>query len=376
MNLLSDIITYVRRIIKTPSNSNITDGLIIDYINRFYTCDVPARIQLFDLKTKYNLELQANVDQYNMPYTPSTSYQIGAETYTISPYPMYQGFIDPVYIDGIQVNLMTSRSNFFKTYPNFVYNLIADVGDGVTTSYTFSQSFVPVIRGHVDVTGEITNASSLVTPISSLNSGVFVNSTDSNNNLILLQDSPWTATMLNGLAPFGVANSNIGYLVSYNRSSNTYTQYGTIDYTTATFTISFPTAPANGQNINTQYASGSAGTPRIAMWWNNILAVRPIPDKTYLLECDAYLTPAAFLNTGQGVTFNYMSEYLARGAARKILADVGDMEQMQMYEPFFREQEMNVLRRSDRINTQNRTSTIFTELLTQAPTQFSGQQST
>ena len=32
MNLLSDVITYVRRLIKSPSNAVISDNLIIDYI--------------------------------------------------------------------------------------------------------------------------------------------------------------------------------------------------------------------------------------------------------------------------------------------------------------------------------------------------------
>src|SRR6185295_17806789 len=67
MNLLKDIITYVRRIIKSPSNAVITDSLIIDYINRFWLMDVDARIQVFDLKTKYQFLTTPGVDKYNMP---------------------------------------------------------------------------------------------------------------------------------------------------------------------------------------------------------------------------------------------------------------------------------------------------------------------
>jgi hypothetical protein len=52
MNLLQDIITYIRRIIKSPNNTEISDNLIIDYINRFWIMDVDARVQLFDLKKK------------------------------------------------------------------------------------------------------------------------------------------------------------------------------------------------------------------------------------------------------------------------------------------------------------------------------------
>jgi hypothetical protein len=54
-----------------------------------------------------------------------------------------------------------------------------------------------------------------------------------------------------------------------------------------------------------------------------------------------------------------MAEYIARGAARKILTDTGDVEQFQFYEPLFREQELLVWKRSQRQWTNNRTYTIY-----------------
>jgi hypothetical protein len=68
-----------------------------------------------------------------------------------------------------------------------------------------------------------------------------------------------------------------------------------------------------------------------------------------------------------------MCEYIARGAARKILADTGDIEQFQFYEPLFREQEMLVWKRSQRQFTATRTQTIFSEFSSQRPyNNFSG----
>ena len=85
------------------------------------------------------------------------------------------------------------------------------------------------------------------------------------------------------------------------------------------------------------------------------------PDRQYLVELDAYLTPSAFLTTSQAVQFGYMSEYIARGAARKILSDTGDIEQFQFYEPLFREQEILVWKRSQRQWTNNRTPTLYSQ---------------
>lgn len=59
------------------------------------------------------------------------------------------------------------------------------------------------------------------------------------------------------------------------------------------------------------------------------------------------------------IPFGYMSEYIARGAARKILSDTGDVEQFNFYEPLFKEQEMLVWKRSQRQWTNNRTQTIY-----------------
>src|SRR5215472_6035236 len=106
MNTLSDVITYIRRIVKSPSNAQLTDNLIIDYINRFWILDVDARVQLFDLKTKYGFWCVPGITSYNMPLYGVNQYAPQVEgsnpTTSISSYPVYQGFMDPAYINGIQ----------------------------------------------------------------------------------------------------------------------------------------------------------------------------------------------------------------------------------------------------------------------------------
>jgi hypothetical protein len=97
------------------------------------------------------------------------------------------------------------------------------------------------------------------------------------------------------------------------------------------------------------------------LYYNNTLTLRSIPDVQYLVELDAYLSPAAFLNTASAIPFGYMAEYIARGAARKILSDTGDVEQFQFYEPLFIEQERLVWKRSQRQWTATRTQTIYSQ---------------
>ena len=210
MDLLNDVITYVRRIVKTPSNASLSDSLIIDYVNRFWIMDVDARIQLFDLKTKYQFEtIPGNLD-YNTPiYTVQTE-QEGNDIY---PYPMYQGFSMPCYVNGIQVPFLYSERLYWKIWPNYLQSLNPSiVADGTAGPYTFQLPFFPAIPGHISLYGIMT-AGTLAFPapqpaglnpfidppflqtfnpnypVTSLSPGVYITGTGNDNNVYTITDS-------------------------------------------------------------------------------------------------------------------------------------------------------------------------------------------
>jgi len=174
MNLLGDILTYIRRIIKSPSNASITDNLLIDYINRFWIMDVDARVQLFDLKSKYQFQTTPGVDRYNMPLY---NVQIEPGAQDIGMYPVYQGFSSPCYINGIQVPFQIQKNQFYNIWPNIVQNLgVVATANGTPGPYTLQ---VPIIgppsppnppfsglsRGHIDITGIIALGNNVDPPI-------------------------------------------------------------------------------------------------------------------------------------------------------------------------------------------------------------------
>jgi len=409
MNLLQDIITYIRRIIKTPSNAVITDNLLIDYINRFWIMDVDARIQLFDLKTKYQFQTTPGVDQYNMPYYSVQSETPGApSSQDISYYPVYQGFFGPVYIDGIQVPFETQKNSFFNIWPNIIQQMnVVGVGNGTSGPYTLAFPVAPnnlaplnppfqyILRGHVDVAGVIANAYSSGTfqdpifattinpaiPVANTFPAVYLTSVDANGNNVVVSDSGqflkdggtnyanFGLLMNPGMAPFGnMPLANGGSLPqAYTTTQNT------INYLTGVATnVFFPTAIPLGADISAQCYFFECGLPRSLLYYNNTITLRSPPDTQYLVELDAYLSPAAFFNQSQALQFGYMAEYIARGAARKILSDVGDIEQLNLYEPFFREQEMLVWKRSQRQFTSTRTQTIYSAGINQGQSGFNG----
>lgn len=452
MHLLSDIITYVRRIIKSPSNAVITDNLIIDYINRFYLSDVSARMELFDLKTTYQFQTAPGVDRYNMPlYNIQT--QPGGQN--IAPFPVYQGFTGTCRINGVPVSFNTRKEEFFGIWANYMQQTVATTfGDGTSGPYTLRLPFagnnpngvnqIPsgIIRGHIDMSGIIAVGNNpvqdpllvttldLTVPVTSVNASVYITTVSTTGASVVVSDSGQFFVgdvnigllMAPGAAPFGNLPLPGGYETTYpitgvvlgnptvitavtgfvvgqrvtidgingttELNGNTYTVLavspttvtldvdstlftpyilnGTIssfvnfvNYFTGEISVIFPVSIPQGQNIYVQCIYYNPGLPRSILFYDNVITLRSPPDKQYLVEMDAYLTPAAFLSTGQAASFGYMCEYIARGAARKILADTGDMEQFAFYEPLFIEQEMLVWKRSQRQNTATRVPTIY-----------------
>lgn len=452
MNLLQDIITYIRRIIKSPSNTSISDDLLIDYINRFWIMDVDARIQLFDLKQKYSFQTTPGVDRYNMPLYDS---QLETDNQTVASYPVYQGFLGPAYINGIQVPFQTQKNSFFNIFPNNIQPLQSvAIGDGTAGPYTLNFPILSnstplnppinaILRGHVNTTGIISVGGNIDPPVgttlnlsiptTSVDPAVWITSTASDGTNIVVTDSGqflstnqnYGLLMKPGKAPRGNTALSNGYIsaltitgitqasqavITVNNTyqagqtviidgvvgmielnGNTYTVVSatsttiTINVDSTTFTayvsggtvssiqnminyitgvaenVYLPAAVPSGVNINVQCYYFQSGLPRSILFYDNTLTLRSVPDRQYLVELDAYLSPCAFLSSTEGIPFGYMAEYIARGASRKILSDTGDVEQLQFYEPLFREQEMLVWKRSQRQWTATRTETIYSQ---------------
>jgi hypothetical protein len=361
----------------------ISDNLIIDYINRFWIMDVDARMQLFDLKTKYQFQTTPAIDKYNMPLY---SVQTQPGNQTIGMFPVYQGFTGPAYINGVQVPLYTQKNQFFNIFPNVVQNLgVVATGDGSSGPYDIQIPILPgstppnppldgVLRGHIDITGIIATGNNIdppiatdatagaaiaSTPVTSVDSAVYLTALGADNSNVVVADSGWFLSndqnygllMQPGKAPLG----NLRLTGDYDTFDNT------INYITGEVNVTFPVIIPSGNNISAQVFFFQTGLPRGVLFYNNTLTLRSPPDQQYLVEIDAYLSPAAFLNTAAAIPFGYMAEYIARGAARKILSDTGDIEQFQFYEPLFREQELLVWKRSQRQWTATRTETIYSQ---------------
>lgn len=337
--------------------------------------DVDARMQLFDYKSTYKFQTIPGVDKYNMPLYSQQTQPDGS---IIEPFPVYQGFTGTCRIKGIPVSFSTRNEDFLGYFPNVIQNYPQlALGDGVTTSFTLQVPLLsttasqnpPVqslIRGHVTIDG-IMSTGSNADPIvgSTLNTNVrttstfpavYITYTDSTGNQIVISDS----------GQFLSANRNCGFLMYPGLAPNGNTAFGSygattnvVNYLTGQIYVTFTSPPPDGAPIAVQCSMFQTGLPRSILYYNNTLTMRAPPDKAYTVELDAYLTPAAYLSSSDSISFGYMSEYIARGAARKILSDIGDWDQFDRYEPLFLEQESLVWKRSQRQFTSTKTQTIY-----------------
>jgi hypothetical protein len=349
--------------------------------------DVDARMQLFDFKTKYIFQTIPGITDYNMPLYSAQS-QPGSQI--IAPFPVYQGFFGPVFFDGVESGFYTQREPFAKIWPNYTQQLSSvAVGNGSTTSFTFTLPYFPAIPGHIDVTGimalynatstiqdppfqntlNLNTAGNWVVPTTSVYPGVTISYTDENGNNVNVIDSGQFLTGDTGGQLYGLLVQNSGSypnglvpLATYSTTANT------VNYQTGKVNVTFLNPPPSGAQIQAQCVFFQPGIPRALLYYDNTMSIRPPPNTQYTVEIGAYLTPAAFLSSSNAIQFGYMSEYIARGAAQKILSDTGDWEQYTAYEPIFLKQELLVWKRSQRQFTSTRTQTIFSDGWGQNPT--------
>jgi hypothetical protein len=316
---LTNIQTKIRRITRSPSTSQLTNAEINNYINTFILYDFPEHLRLFDLRTTFKFYTSPNIDTYSTNTTDPDNplYNFNNKYTTIH---------NPIYVAGYQVFYTQSREQFYGIYPN-LSNIasIGATGDGITTNFVGTIANIPFLKNNVVFSSVNTNGEGLV-----------------------LVDNPL-------FPPFPV---NTGVLTV---PDSTGPLYGTINYITGAFDITFPSAPAAGATINSQVISYVASRPLAMLYYADQFILRPVPDQPYEVNMECYMRPTELLNASDEPQIAQWWEYIAYGACRKIFQDRMDLDSLQLIEPEFRRQQNLVLRKTLIQMSNERTSTIYTE---------------
>jgi hypothetical protein len=308
MTTLANIRTKVRRLTASPSSAQLTDSQIDEYVNTFYLHDLPQHLKLFSLKEVYTFYTEPNVDTYVLNIDPSVDPSTTLDT------PAYYSVEPPVYIAGYRGYYTQSRSEFYKLYPPITAEEDTS-GTNIAGTYTINITNVPVLRNQVTVSA-----------------------TDAGGNRLIAYD--------NGAGGF------TGDITG-----------GAINYTTGAITLlTFTGVIPVTENITVQSIPYVASRPSNILFYDNTFTVRPVPDKTYRIDIDAYIYPTKFLSAVPTGTPEpqFLWQLLAVGASRKVFEDRGDMESIATLEPLFKEQMMLCQRKTLQQNRPVRAATIYT----------------
>lgn len=337
---LADIQTKVRRLTRSPSESQLSTTELNNYINTFVLYDFPEHLRLFNLHTTFTWITQPYVDTYA---TNLTTVDPAEVIYPLQNFDnLYINVNPPVYIAGYQALYLQSREKFFGIYPqlNFI-NSIGVYGDGVTDTFT----------GVINTQQATTQAGLQQTTVI-LQNQVLFSSIDSNFNGLALVDYPLYPTQ---------QSPSIGALGLPGQPQSLPSLYGQINYVTGEYTVKFPVAPGAGQAINYQVVPVQPSLPQTILFYDSQFVLRPVPDQSYRVQMEVFARPTALLEQGNTPELEEWWQYIAFGASIKVFQDRMDMESVALIMPEFKVQESLILRRTIVQQTNQRSSTIYTE---------------
>lgn len=346
-NTLGDIIAKVRRITKSPSQNQITDAQVVQYVNTYYVYDFPEELRLKNTFTNWSFTTQPNQETYPLPTDQFLS---------IEP---------PIYINGYQSFFTQSQENFYLLYPRLGLSVTLGFGNGTTGPYNFTLSNSPVLQNNV-VVGAI----------------------DSSGNYVYANDQPSAAYSFPPPSPIP---TQLGALIGPGVQINPFfptLSTAFINYITGQVTINFINPIPIGNQITAQIVPYNPSRPVAALFYQDILYLRPIPDSFYQVTVAAYQTPftttavtapnnieiqgpnakgPGFNNSGTTSDSTLLPQIrqwwqlIALGASLKIFEDRGDIESMQRFYPSYDMQRRLALRRTLVEQANERVSTIYTE---------------
>lgn len=364
-NTLAAIQTKVRRLTRSPSEAQLTDDDLNNYINTFVIYDFPEHLRTYNLRTTHSFYTNPYQDEYP---TDTASFGDVATYPTIANNPLYNfqnkyiSIHDPIYVAGYQSVFSQSESQFFGIYPKITsIASIGPTGDGTTSIFTgfinTNQAIVP---------------SNFTQQISLLQRQVMFDSLSGSLRGIQMVDVPVIDT--------GTGNTTIiGNL--YNPYSAQYRAallsppvlvdpVNNINYATGEYDLQFldsdgatPIAPGAGQTINSQTVMQQNSIPMAILYYANKFTVRPVPDQPYKITMEVFRRPTQLLQTTSVPELEEWWQLIAFMSAKKIFEDRMDMESVQLIAPACREQ-MNLCNRRTLVQLSNqRTATIFTDQL-------------
>lgn len=319
---LTAIRTKVRRLTHSPTADQISDAMIDEYINTALLYDFPETLRLFSLRRTLTFYTQPGVDVYETSTNPTDALFDFKNKYVA----VHQ----PIYMAGVPAFYTQDRSVFYGYWPQT--NSILDTllrGNGTPGPFT----------------GTLLNPNPPYPFI--LQNNVVFSCLDTSGESMVLIDYP-------------VSNTT-GALGLPNQPQTLPSPYGQINYTTGAFTLNFPNNTANAAIIRFEGILYQPGKPLGMLFFEDKFTIRPVPDQTYAIQIEVDVRPTELLAANQSPDLQQWWQYVALISSRLILIDRMDMDTLNLIMPELNRQERLVLRRTLELQSNERTTTIYTQ---------------
>lgn len=121
----------------------------------------------------------------------------------------------------------------------------------------------------------------------------------------------------------------------------------TVNYSTGAISVTFATAPTNGQLIYLSYAVFAPTRPQAVLYYNNQFQFWPIPDTAYKFRTKAYAVPDPLVNATDRPLLDEWGPVIAYGAARAIHSFYAEFDAYAQVTTLYMEQVSYSLTRTD-----------------------------
>jgi len=292
---LADIRVKFRRLVGAATTAQITDERIDDYIDSFYLYDFPSEMRNLKLKDKYFFNTVQGRD----------TYPFDSEHYTT--------IEQPVYIAKRETKLFYDPWSFYGANFNWQQEEAFTTGDGTSGAYAGTLTSTPLLRS-------VTNNPIVQTNEATTNQYGVPQPSFQEIGISRIQNILITANTAS--STLNVTDDGNGNLIGDCTA-------GAIDYQTGAITgLLFSDNVPSGNSIYCQYNPFQAAIPLAVLFYQNQFILRPVPNRGYTVEMQAYRRPSqALLHQVGGTGTPEVTEWwetLAFGAAKKFYEDALD----------------------------------------------------
>lgn len=200
----------------------------------------------------------------------------------------------PIWINGLETRYYTNPASYFYAIPEYYTRKTLGAGDGTTLVFSQTAQNYPIIAGSVVVS--------------------------------------------DGVETF--TDDGMGILTGTNGGT------GTVDYTNATISVTFNTAPTLNTAVWASYLQYQKGTPQAILLFENQFRLYPIPDSAYHIKMVGYEMPPLLISVSQEPRLPEWGPAIAYGAARNICADNGELDRYAELSILYKEEIKYSLRRT------------------------------